>query len=257
METKKENCPYEEVKIILEKELEITPTIKVNFGGNILRVQKSYSRSDLFVLARGKKCYGTYLEDYVRRSNFTFFNVVKPKKEKSINAKWLFQMSSIKSRLEASGLWENLLKEVNIAIEVGLDDLKLASDAYWLDHKDLTMEQSRAKNSELVKAIDPRLIREDGGVNTNIVWPYSHLQKIKKMRFEKYTESNNRKMAEVKTILENKQKGFVSGRVNYDIHFEYNPEINKAFYSEEFKDCGNGHYYLALDATHALFSEDD
>lgn len=33
--------------------------------------------------------------------------------------------------------------------------------------------------------------------------------------------------------------------------------IMRAWYSEEFKDCGNGHYYLAINATHAIFCEDD
>lgn len=30
-----------------------------------------------------------------------------------------------------------------------------------------------------------------------------------------------------------------------------------AWYSEEYRGCGNGHYYLALDARHALFVEND
>lgn len=30
-----------------------------------------------------------------------------------------------------------------------------------------------------------------------------------------------------------------------------------AWYSEEYKDCGNGHYYLLFDARHAIFYEDD
>ena len=30
-----------------------------------------------------------------------------------------------------------------------------------------------------------------------------------------------------------------------------------AWYSEEYRECGNGHYYLMFDATHAIFYEDD
>ena len=30
-----------------------------------------------------------------------------------------------------------------------------------------------------------------------------------------------------------------------------------AWYSEEYRRCGNGHYYLMFDATHAIFYEDD
>ena len=31
----------------------------------------------------------------------------------------------------------------------------------------------------------------------------------------------------------------------------------RAWYSEEYRGCGNGHYYLLFDATHAIFYEDD
>ena len=31
----------------------------------------------------------------------------------------------------------------------------------------------------------------------------------------------------------------------------------RAWYSEEYRGCGNGHYYLMFDATHAIFYEDD
>ena len=34
-------------------------------------------------------------------------------------------------------------------------------------------------------------------------------------------------------------------------------DVYRGFYSEEFKGCGNGHYYLLFDATHAIFYEDD
>lgn len=44
---------------------------------------------------------------------------------------------------------------------------------------------------------------------------------------------------------------------NYDVGFSYNPKQKKAWYSEEFKNCSNGHYYLALNNTHAFFIEND
>ena len=33
--------------------------------------------------------------------------------------------------------------------------------------------------------------------------------------------------------------------------------IYRGWYSEEYRNCGNGHYYLLFDATHAIFYEDD
>ncbi len=52
---------------------------------------------------------------------------------------------------------------------------------------------------------------------------------------------------------------------NYSWHKGYDNSIGvrddsgvlKAWYSEEYRGCGNGHYYLALSATHAIFHSDD
>lgn len=45
--------------------------------------------------------------------------------------------------------------------------------------------------------------------------------------------------------------------VSYDNSVEFNPDGNRAWYSEEYRGCGNGHYYLLLDEKHAAFREDD
>ena len=62
----------------------------------------------------------------------------------------------------------------------------------------------------------------------------------------------------IKEALE-KKISYSSGRirVGYDVSFRYDAEENKAWYSEEYRNCGNGHYYLALDGNTALFCEDD
>ena len=48
-------------------------------------------------------------------------------------------------------------------------------------------------------------------------------------------------------------------RKNYDnrLSIEIKDNETLGFYSEEYKDCANGHYYLLLDATHAIHYEDD
>lgn len=42
-----------------------------------------------------------------------------------------------------------------------------------------------------------------------------------------------------------------------EVHASKEHGIAKAWYSEEYRNCGNGHYYLLLDETHAIFCEDD
>ena len=49
-------------------------------------------------------------------------------------------------------------------------------------------------------------------------------------------------------------------RGSYDYSVEIRKDKNgelKGWYSAEYKNCGNGHYYLLLDATHAIYYEDD
>ena len=45
----------------------------------------------------------------------------------------------------------------------------------------------------------------------------------------------------------------------YDNSLEivFDEKMPRAWYSEEYRGCGNGHYYLLFDATHAIFYEDD
>jgi hypothetical protein len=62
---------------------------------------------------------------------------------------------------------------------------------------------------------------------------------------------------QIKESLDKKQSISLYQRVKYDVSFEYNSEKGLAWYSEEYKNCGNGHYYLALDENTALFYEDD
>lgn len=49
------------------------------------------------------------------------------------------------------------------------------------------------------------------------------------------------------------------GKYDYSAHVTWNNAYQEAqgFYSEEYHDCGNGYYYIMLDAAHALFVEKD
>ena len=59
----------------------------------------------------------------------------------------------------------------------------------------------------------------------------------------------------------NKRSYDYSWRKGYDntisCSVERDTGIPCAFYSEEFKGMGNGHYYFAIDATHAIFDQND
>ena len=61
----------------------------------------------------------------------------------------------------------------------------------------------------------------------------------------------------LKNALKNNLNYSIENRVNYDVSYEYNAETKKAWYSEEYINCGNGHYYLAIDENTAIFCEND
>jgi hypothetical protein len=205
--------------------------------------------------------------------------------------KWGRDINTIITKLSNSGLWQDFLQDAKTAKAIGYDTIK---SVYNLDTRKLAREaiakekgedykpdynETSQKEIEVVKNIEPRLVQEyiskDDGkkydrINTTILWKLSGADsagelKIKKMRFynTKWSkEQNERAMQEVANAFANNAKTHVSGRTSYDVTFEYKPadetkDFPRAWYSEEFKDCGNGHYYLALDATHAVYYERD
>lgn len=59
----------------------------------------------------------------------------------------------------------------------------------------------------------------------------------------------------------------IKNKKEYNHYWEYNYDCRvsckqagntmMAWYSQEYKGCGNGHYYLAIDESHAIFAEND
>lgn len=80
---------------------------------------------------------------------------------------------------------------------------------------------------------------------------------IKTMRFEKYDRVHfENKIAD---CIKNKLDFRYRWRNGYDnmIQIKFDNDTARAWYSEEYKDCGNGHYYFLLDNKHVIFAEDD
>jgi hypothetical protein len=251
-----------EFKSLLLKNVPEYGKVKVKLvhkDGDITNNRLSWSwEKSVMVMSNGRKRYGYYPDwkEYV--------SVIFPEKKASENDKWVRSWKNVLNRLEKSGLWEDVAKDVHIALDVGYDKMKQAYTQYWERHDYKNLTEENRTNSEKIKEIDERLVgyREDGTIyaDTSIIWYMNKIAKVKKMHFGKKW-SNDTKLADIENALKNKQAITIStdGRFTngYDVTFNYQPEDNKAWYSEEYRGCGNGHYYLALDATHALFYEDD
>lgn len=260
-----------------ERSTDIMPfVIVVNdlFDHNIRKVKVTYRDGHstalrLFKSESGTICY------FARRSRKTgyhlpYSNIVSIeaiKSRKTPEQKWEDAWSKVIARLEVSGLWENVIEDIRKAFEIGYDKMQEA----YKEYGDISYKQDE-REGEVKAFLDKypklRTTNEKGMDNINIscLWDYYCIPTVKKMRF---TPTKPRRYAKFETArneeilntiqghMDRKEKYRTSGQASYDVSFEYNPDTNRAWYSEEYRGCGNGHYYIALDATHALFSEDD
>jgi len=212
----------------------------------------------IMYMAPGKRSRGYYLRDYYTDAENPVVDIIAITHTSDMESKWRKTIDKAIKLLEQSKLWPDNLADLRVAREIGYHKLRAADTAYWGKY----VEDYTANGLEVIKhikEIDARLIKIDPVdgrefVNTNIVWYYDSPLKIKKMNFGKYQTAN--RLQEIKEALVKKEKIHVAGDNGYDVSFEYNGE-DKAWYSEEFRGCGNGHYYLALNDTYAVFYEDD
>lgn len=90
--------------------------------------------------------------------------------------------------------------------------------------------------------------------DVNVAEMFVGCLKIKKME----TRNGENDLLKIAIFNKDPYTEKFAGRT-YDISYEYNPlssNIN-AWYSEEFRGCANGHYYLMLNSTHAIYCEND
>lgn len=210
----------------------------------------------LMVMAKGKRNRGYPISDFIRREQVADLHLKEAGKEKKSEADtWRASWENVLARLEKSGLWAEYKEQVKTALAVGYDKIKKAYEVYWGDEYKDRREGITARK---IQAIDPRLVvMEDGNMyaDTSVIGYMNTPAKVKKMYFSKY--GNELSLKKIAAALAAHEDCSESGRASYDVSFRYQAKDNKAWYSEEYKNCGNGHYYLALDATHAVFYEDD
>lgn len=80
---------------------------------------------------------------------------------------------------------------------------------------------------------------------------------IKTMNFDRYDRDFQKQLiTESIANRVNRSHRWTNGYDNsYEINF--GGEYIRAWYSEEYRGCANGHYYFLLDECHAIFGEDD
>lgn len=216
------------------------------------------SDGSYFVLAPKRKTRGW------RYSPTQFFNYYKIKEVKTgltENDKWKKRLKKAISLCKQNDLWHNL-QEIweNLYNYVSLEEKCRIYEEYWAcdRYNKEKGEQNYMDFVSSVKAKYPFMIKADENgkehIITDYIWELSDCT-LKSMYFGKWDNAIIKD--NIRRALAEKRKHSESVTVSYDVSFEYNPELKKAWYSEEYRNCGNGHYYLALSENTAVFAEND
>ena len=231
----------------------------VDKNGSTVRCQKE--KETVFVFGKNRRHYGWRLTESEFAQNYTI------KEGKTEQAKWEHNVDRVIKTLEKSGLWTDVLemfKNLKAMGWAGREKIKDEYDALEYDEK-FVWKDNRSYNSEKYnKWLDevekqyPFLIKynkekDSKYLNTTYLYDMSRA-KLKSMYFG---WSNAQRKEEIREHIISKKELRFMHTVGYDVSFEYNAELGKAWYSEEYRGCGNGHYYIALDNNVALFCEDD
>ena len=213
----------------------------------------------VFVFSYGKTKYG------FRRDKEYFakhYNILSLPSEVDENTAWQRRMRRAVKCMNTSGLWTEIKKVFEQILYSGmtLEDKKALYELYEnydSPAKDFS-EEEKAKAFLPYLRKFPFVFYEDNKgclhIDTEYIWELSDC-KLKSMYFGKY--ANQRIKAELQQAIKNKNDYSAGQTVSYDVSVNYQAKDNKAWYSEEFRNCGNGHYYLALDHSTAVFYEND
>lgn len=193
----------------------------------------------VFVYAKGRRNRGWRMdEDQFLRQ---FAPVVLDPEEQT--RKWHRRLAKAIACMQGSGLWPDLCEVYKNLATMPYEDWKKARDLYW--------KAMKLEDEELL-AKYPFLAQQDNSYFSELADA-----KLKKMNFGK--SLNGQMEHHYLDEAFHDHRPYSTGRIRagYDVSAEYAPEKQKGWYSEEYRNCGNGHYYLMLNQVYAVFCEDD
>lgn len=187
--------------------------------------------------------------------------------EKNEDEAWKGRIRRVIKAIKSSGLWTEMLPYFNNLLcmqheDLGairaIDNTRFARRWTGLDEKDLEKANDLFER-DFVNYLHkyPFVFYKDHEGFYRINMDYiSSLSEVK-LKSTYFGKGN-------KAVKERIAKAIVEGvnltekwTVGYDVTYDLLSDKKKAWYSEEYRNCGNGHYYLAFDENVAVFYEDD
>ena len=214
----------------------------------------------VFVYGPKRRRYGwRYTEE-------NFLSMYTPEtSKKNETEQWHSRLKRAIKCMHFSGLWPEIKQQFENELKMTWEDRKEMCDIYW-DRRTWVGGKPMFKTPEEMDALwQPFYDKYPFAFTKDI---YGHLQvntgylfevskcTLKSMYFGKGLNDDIK--AELKYAIEDRRPWSQDRiRTSYDVSVKYDPGEQKAWYSEEYKNCGNGHYYLMLDHSTALFLEND
>lgn len=219
------------------------------------------TKGAIFVFIKGSQKLGYRWDE---NSFINTYVIIEPPDE---GAEWHKRLRTAISRLEKSGLWPDVKRAFENLDKVSYEDWvamrNIESGRYqWSENENEWQRKSEEEMDEERRpyfAKYPFCYKPDN--NGHLQPEAIYLNEMSECRLKPmyFGKGSNKAIKEALRKAINDRTGFASGRikVSYDVSVEYDPAKNAAWYSEEYLNAANGHYYLALDHMTALFCEDD
>lgn len=212
----------------------------------------------VFAFAKRSRKYGRRYDDATFLQQFRLPATIPQTYE------WHKRLKRAIRCLESSGLWPNIKEVFQNCLYMTWEDHEKMREIYWSrtewknkEYKQKTDEEMNALWEPFVKMYPFAFYTVQGNtyIHDDYISDWVKCQ-LKAMYFGK--EQNEYVKGELKKAIAEKRSWSQNRiQVSYDVSVEYNAEKQRAYYSEEYRRCGNGHYYLALDHSTAMFYEDD
>ena len=226
-----------------------TKQYRVKLANGKTKIVRMWLHTDGYpcIIGKGKKHYGHYINTWCGETD-DWVSIAEVKKQDTDYVKRIVRRAKdAQKMLAASGLWSNIKKEI--------DDFLALSD-------EEISEFVKAATTDFYENVFCKLQEGDNK------FPWLHTYQVfesflkptcwKAPNFSRWFSAEKEQL---RLSIENKRNYNRRWREGYDnsveVRFDREDGISRGWYSEEFKDCGNGHYYLLFDATHAIFYEDD
>lgn len=237
---------YKEISKIVTENV-VKPFVATFSDGTKKKVRMWYDVRGVCIMNRKSRRYGHLInatDDYDKWVNLVpFLN-----REVEIHKRVVRRAKKIEKMLDESGLWANIKNMFHTFLYERNEEEQKAIINIALDYQKKFDEKDAIFNN---RTIFESLAR-DRCFKTINWFDYE------KESFEKLLDERIKAKEEFRYSW---HKGYDNSvelmKYNGDFPGYYSDDMFVAYYSEEYTGCGNGYYYLLLDAKHALFCERD